>query len=98
MTYNISVGGNATSIYDFVSNVNDGSNGLYGIIILLAFFVVIYGLTKSYDTVTALITSSFSVFIIASLMFFIGLIDWAIAIIPFSVFVVTLIYKVASSP
>lgn len=97
MVYNISTASNATSIYDFFSNVNTSSEGSFGVIIIFAVFLIIYGISKNYDTITALITSTFSTSIIASLMFFLGVINWGVAIIPFAIFITLLLYKVISS-
>lgn len=93
MVYNLTNASNATALTDIVNNVSNESNLLFGTLILVALFFIIYGLTKSYDTITSLITTSFATFLLAALMFFAGWVHWAVAIIPFVLLIVSIIMK-----
>lgn len=93
MSYNMTWVDSANTLYDVFSGVNTNSNSAVMMLFVALFFFAIFSVSKTYGTVVALITSSWVTTIIASLLFFAGLIAWYVAIIPILLLVTGIIIK-----
>lgn len=86
---------NARTALDLVSAVNTASGGIFSILILVSvfFFFSIGFKGAGFEGVENFMASSFATTIIASLLFFVGLLSWYIVLIPFGIFLVLMIIK-----
>jgi hypothetical protein len=86
MTYNMSFVDNNTGFFSLIVEVNTASGGVVGVFLLIAIFIITFGLSKGYETVVAIMTSSFVTSIVGVLMFLGQLVEWYIAVIPIVIF------------
>lgn len=78
MTYNLSGLGYGTDTFlDLTTSINSFSAGLLGTVILFAIFFIFWK-----NDINGWITSSFITTVIGIIMLFLGLVTWAVLVIP----------------
>lgn len=82
MAYNITGIDNANNWLDFITEINNLCDGMYGGLILLSIFFIVFIVFKNYDTKAVLAADGFICSMIAILMWALGWIGWGIVIIP----------------
>lgn len=80
--YNLTNLTNATNIYEVMKGANEVTSGMYGLLLIVAIYLIMFVTMKKYDTVVVLMVSSFITGIIAVPLFFIGLVGWVSIITP----------------
>lgn len=82
MTYNMTFTNNITNVALALQGANDSANGLPAIFALVILFVAFFSILQKESSTRAWNASSFITAIIGGLFWFIGLIDWYVAIVP----------------
>ena len=82
MAYNLTWMDSANTLYDVATNTNTLTNGGVGIVLLLAVFFTVWMLVNPSDRVSAFIGASTATSLVASLLWFVGLIPYSYVIVP----------------
>ena len=94
MTYNVSFMDNTTSFLQVAQGVNAQSDGLFSIMFLCVFFLLILMVFAHFDTKSVLLADSFITTIIAVLLFGAGMLEgWFLGVV-IAALVFSLIAKV----
>lgn len=97
MTYNLTNVTDANNIYALIKGANElGVPGLYAGLFLVSIFFVMFIAMKRYDTPTVFVAASFVTTIVASLMFFLGIINSLLMILTTILFFASLLYKLST--
>lgn len=92
--YNLTALGNATNYYEAIIQINNSVGGLFGGLVLLALFMVIFiVMTLRFDPKDAFLSGSFAITVIAAIFLSIGLIGWQIFIYPVILLIASLIIR-----
>ena len=89
--YNLSFMDTSNTLADLFAGVNNIGNGIIGIGILLLLWVILFAAFKNYETVTAMLITSFIVTIVAGLLWFSSLLAWYVAVVPLMMLVASVI-------
>jgi hypothetical protein len=97
MAYNLTNLSSAITPAELFTGVNDATNGLIGLsILMITFFtILIIGSTvRNRDMADTFITSSFITTIVGMILLAIGMIEFSLAQIPVGLFIIGLLIKV----
>lgn len=99
MTYDLTLfnSTNARTNLDLVEGVNTASGGLFIVMLLFVIYLILFiTLNKAgLDMIDNLIATSFLTSAIGVVLFLAQLLDWSYIMIPFSIFLLSLIVKFA---
>lgn len=90
MVYNETFMNTSTNLLDIFNGVNIATNGLLSIVLLVVVFIMVYAGSIKNGTTAAFMASSFVTTIISVLMWWAGMIGWAIVVVPASIFLIAL--------
>lgn len=94
MTYNLTSLQNVSNPLQVVQIVNAASNQWFGVLVLLAIFIMSFMLFKKEDSYLDFMAASFITSIVGGLMFFAGLLTWGVVIVPVLLLVVSFIFYI----
>jgi len=87
--YNTTFMNNTGSLLDYVTGINDASNSVFSIMILIVLWIIIFISMKHFDTKVVFLSASVTTTLVA--LFFL-ILTW----IPFTVFIFPLIFTMFS--
>ncbi len=96
MAYNLTFGQDITGFMPFLQGVNNSTGELLTGLILITVFIVLFIGFKNFETITALISASFIVSIIAVLFYTMEFLSMQYVLMPVVILGLTILYKIAS--
>jgi ABC-type siderophore export system fused ATPase/permease subunit len=81
LPYDLTNASNMTGITDLFTTANQLSNNLFGVVILLVWWFLVFMQLKNYSTKPALLVASFTTTIVAVFLFLFGMVSQVVLII-----------------